>query len=486
VFDYDVNVTGFGSHDKIGRISVDVTNLHPNTEYILAYNLFESVLDNDRTPSGKLTIRLRFEYESFTKFALGTIKIPPVNYINLTKKGDFRTAYFVCNGEEDINRFAMEDLTAYRTELESLVGIRYFMTQALLTVVFWRGHREVEVFGTKVKLPLHSVVAFVMATTLIENFNLLPSYGLFSIAWLLLATNELRQKHPSPWHGTLTVYEMWYALIFDKVSPEDIADHENEAAVRRYEEEAQRRQENEEAMLKQRQEQAKVVAEFMQGGSTHPEDVSDDHETKLGGGPTINPMAMALLPIQRILGQTCRVVRIVRSIVMWDESYIAFLLVNVCVVAGIACLWVPWSFLSRWTARILIWTLLGPWMALVDLYVLPKIVGDIEDKDEALRKMARTEFENMGIAKEAILRRREAIMKHRAMKRYMFGKFAVRVPQFKEYRYRDVPLPESSARRVAGYQQITIAKRSHGQTLVGDMIPTWGDALDKTKIKKDE
>jgi hypothetical protein len=479
VFDYDVNRIGVGSHDKIGRISVDVTNFHPDTEYILTYNLFSSVLDNVRTPNGKLTIRLRLECESFTKYALGTLKVPPLNYVNLAKKNDFRTAYFVCNGEENINRFSMEDLTSYRTELESLVGIRYYITQAVYTVLFWRGHKKINVFGKRIKLPLHSVVSFVMGTTVIENFDLVPSYCLFSIAWLLAGTNELRQQHPSPWRGSMTIAQMWYALLFDKVSPEDICDHENEAAVRDYEMETQRRQDQEEAHLRHRQEQMKAVSEFLSGGDTQPDDVvSNDHETKLGGNSLINPMAVALFPIQEILGRACRIVRILRSIIMWDESYIAFSIVNACIVLGIAMLWVPWKFFARWLARILVWTLLGPWMALVDLYILPKIVGGDEDKAEALRKLAQTEFENLGRAKETILRRKEDILKERAMKRYMFGRFAVKVPQFKEYRFRDVPLPESSARRVVGPHLITISKRSYGQTLEGDMIPTWGGAED--------
>lgn len=484
VFDYDVNHTGLGSHDKIGRISVDVTNFHPDTVYILTYNLFSSVLDNRRTPNGTLTIRLRLECRSFTRYALGTLTVPPLNHINLAKKSDFRTAYFVCNGEENIDRFSMENLKSYRAELESLVGIRSYVTQAVYTVLFWRGHKEIKVLGRRMKLPLHSVVSFIMGTTLIENFDLLPSYCFFCVAWLLAGTNELRQQNPSPWHGSMTIGQMWYALLFDRVPPEDISAHENEAAVRAYEAEAQRRQDHEEAILRQRQEQMKAISEFLSGGATQPDEIaSNNDETNLGGSvitSSINPMALALLPIQKLLGQACRVVRVLRSIVMWDESYIAFSIVNGCIVLGIALLWVPWSFVLRWLARILIWTLLGPWMALVDVYILPKIVGGEKDTAEALRTLAQTELANFGKAKETILRKREDILKQRAMKRFMFGRFAVKVPRFKEYRYRDVPLPESTAhRRVGGQQVITVSRRSHGQTLEGEMIPTWGGAEDR-------
>jgi len=114
VFDYDLNLTGFDSHDAIGRITVDVTNFCPSTEYVLTYNLFRSVLDNDRKPNGKITIRLRIEYDSFQNFSLGALTFRPSNYINVSQKRDFNVAYFTCNGEENNNQFSMEDLTAYR------------------------------------------------------------------------------------------------------------------------------------------------------------------------------------------------------------------------------------------------------------------------------------------------------------------------------------------------------------------------------------
>ena len=51
------------------------------------------------------------------------------------------------------------------------------------------------------------------------------------------------------------------------------------------------------------------------------------------------------------------------------------------------------------------------------------------------------------------------------------------VPRFKDYRYRDIPLPESSATPVLEDREITIEKRQPGQTLTGEMIPKWGDGL---------
>lgn len=77
--------------------------------------------------------------------------------------------------------------------------------------------------------------------------------------------------------------------------------------------------------------------------------------------------------------------------------------------------------------------------------------------------------------------KKEKAAKLRDMKKYMFGKFITRVPVLKEDRYRDMPLPGSSATpykhellplsevamQEAGYRKTRIP----GQNLTGDMIP---------------
>lgn len=58
VFDYD---SGFDDHDLIGRVSVDITNLRKDTDYLLNYNIYPSARVTGRKIQGKVTIRLRLE-----------------------------------------------------------------------------------------------------------------------------------------------------------------------------------------------------------------------------------------------------------------------------------------------------------------------------------------------------------------------------------------------------------------------------------------
>jgi hypothetical protein len=477
VMDYDS--LGVNAHDPIGRVSIDITNFRADTDYLLTFDLHKSVLDNERPVVGKLTVRLRIEYDSYREFVKGALALPPFNYLNLAKHRDFKTAFFVCHGEENLQRLDMDAIQSYRSELMGYLDVLYYITQALVTVILWRND-EVKIAGKKISLPFHSMIAFTMGILLIDNFNYLPSFWLFSIAWLLLATNEQRQRNPSPWTGSMTFLQMWYAVINDKAPGYQIADHENEAAVRRHQAAIKKRKEKEaEAAKEASKQQAKLMAM-----EEVVDDVNEDLQTKVGGlGISFNLLAKVLLPLQHKLGLVCRVLRIISSVLSWNDSFVAFIIVNACLAVGIVFLFIPWEFFVRWTIRILVWVTLGPWMKLVDIYYVQKLSEEGDNDAKKFRQLAAAKMKTVNATRRAIMMRREDVTKLRAMKRYMFGKFVTKVPQFKEYRFPDVPCPESKATPRKLESQRKITKRTNGQRLDGPMIPTWGDAVDKEKIK---
>lgn len=478
VFDYDIDKGA----SPIGRVSVDVTNLHPNTEYVLVYDLYKSTLDNVRREFGRLTIRLKIEYVSFKDVALGSLQIPYLNYINLAKKRDFRCAHFVCYGEENLQRMDMKAIYSYKTELEEYLSAFNLVGRAAVTVFLWRGH--VSFPGTAIKLPLHSLIAYTLASYLIENWDRLPAFFFFSIAWFLLAANEHRYRHPSPWNRPMSFVGMWQALLFgDTVQPASIADHENEGALRRYEQALLKRQEEKRAAAERAQARAEEIANLASGEGM--DNLDGIMETKVGK-VSINPLAPLLLRVQDVLGLVCKCLRITKSIIMWDECYFAFALANTCLALSLLFLFVPWSIILRWTFRFLVHSLMGPWIKLVDIFYVQKLDDKCEDNAaKQLQLAAREKMESLNVAKKALMVKMEDFSKTKAMKRYMFGKFVTRVPQFKEYRYVDTPRPESTARP---YQiklvSNLIKERQHGQALSGHMIPKWSGAEEYENSKK--
>ena len=484
VFDYDLMRS-----DPIGRVSIDLTNLCSNTEYLLTYDLHASVLDEVRPQQGTLTVRLRFDFPDFRKVVMASLAPPRAIYVNVAKKDDFRSARFVTQGEENLHKLDMDALKSYRNELEGYQDLLFYLKQALVTVLLWRGHHQVHLCGYKFKLALHSMVAFVMGVCLVENADRLPSFLLFSIAWLFIATNEQRQRSPSPWHQSATFGGLWFAFLTGRTWRKDIVPHDKELQplIHQYLTSLEdRRNEKEEKQENRKKQTSLMDAYFAQEeAEADKQDGEEGVETSTGGfQPSV--LKPILLPIQKVLGQVCGTLRIVRSVVMWDESLYAFWIVNVCLFAGLVLLFMPWSWLLRWRLRLVVWTLLGPWMKLVDIFVVKKLQAKGDNFMKRFERSLEQRSLLLLVRKRAIMIRNEDALQLRTMKRYMFGKFSARVPQFKDYRYPDVPLPESSATPLeAGYSSVHIVERKHGQKLVGSMIPTWGDDGDGAILTAD-
>lgn len=101
--DYD---PGISDHDLIGRVSIDVTNLDVDTEYVLSYNLYESSHIEGRKSRGVVRVRLRIEIPDERRYAIAGIEPPKACYINVKRKKDFRVVRQTCMGLYDYDRFS--------------------------------------------------------------------------------------------------------------------------------------------------------------------------------------------------------------------------------------------------------------------------------------------------------------------------------------------------------------------------------------------
>ena len=121
----------------------------------------------------------------------------------------------------------------------------------------------------------------------------------------------------------------------------------------------------EQELLKQRQETARQLTELYGRGATEPDDLSAERFTKKDVNIvndmlySVNPLAASLLPIQQMLGQIASYIRILRSIVSWDERINAFLILNSSIAVGVIFLFIPWGSVARWFFRLTIWIFLG-------------------------------------------------------------------------------------------------------------------------------
>lgn len=104
VFDFDA---GFDNNDLIGRVSIDITNLRPNTEYLLTYNIYPSAIVSGREIKGKVNIRLRLEIPDERKLALSILSPPVPTYVNVHRRKDFNLVRQTCLGKVDVDRYSI-------------------------------------------------------------------------------------------------------------------------------------------------------------------------------------------------------------------------------------------------------------------------------------------------------------------------------------------------------------------------------------------
>lgn len=195
VFDFDF---GLAPHDPLGRIAVNISNFQRDTDYTLKYNLYPSSNVTARSANGSITIRLRVEYADEKEALLAAVRPRPKIHINVQKEKSFKVVRYTCFGEFDgEEKFDMTVTRSYVNEIfEYKSALMYCISDAIQSLIFWRG--QVEVFS--ILIPLHSLLFFAMASTLVEKPYLAPPFFLISIAWIMLANLTLRRQHPSPWH----------------------------------------------------------------------------------------------------------------------------------------------------------------------------------------------------------------------------------------------------------------------------------------------
>ncbi len=353
-----------------------------------------------------------------------------------------------------------------------------------MTLLLWRGHFHLKIGEKDVSLPVHSFNAFFLAIVLVENPEYYPSFCFAVFAWLMIAVMGWRRNNPDVWARCYSFAEILEKVVVGTSStpPHDIKPFHNfDAAKRALEKWMSRIADAEEKAQRAYDEAQKLEQERLK----ELEEIGDadaDISTKVGGGISLDPLKGVLYPAQIVLGSICRMLRFAKHVLYWEEAYFSFWITCASAFLAVACLFVPWFFVIRWTARIVVWTIFGPWMKLVDVFYFSKLKPETEEEriEREKRQKKERRMATSHAAKEARLAR-ENVAKLKDMKHLMFGRFAIKVPILKQDRYSDRPLPESSATpykekaltlaelamQEAGYHRT----RLPGQTLVGDMIP---------------
>jgi hypothetical protein len=331
-------------------------------------------------------------------------------------------------------------------ELMGYEVLKYYLIDSVIAVLFWRG--QVKFYGFW--LPIHSLALFLAGIILAERPSLYPSFWFFGLGWTLLSLQTYRNNSSNPWYKTKTFIGLTQELLtghcFDG-PPGKIAAHENEEQAM---EEERRQQERIEKARKQAEEYLKAQNEMLAEHESMMAQVGDQTaDTDISskkGKVSVDPLKFILYPIQQVLATVCGALRTVKSILLWDEPYISYIITLAAFAIGIVFLIVPWAFLIRWTSRLVSWLLLGPHMKLVDIYWYSKLAElSEEEQKEQIRQALTVQLKTaQAYAANARLERENAA-KLKEIKKALYGQFVTRVPVLSAQRFADIPLHSSTA-----------------------------------------
>lgn len=402
-------------------------------------------------------------------------------HVNVKQKKTLAIARYTCYGKYREDVYNTRILKSYVDELlEYVESWSFKLNVGILSLIFWRG--QVRVW--KFHLPLHSLVAFISATYVIERPHLIPAYFFFCIAWCMLILMCHQNRHPSPWHRTKSfahhLGRHTFSGSFGKAEGETIHAKQGFEETKEMHE-ARKKIMEENKMLKSQI--AAVRRELKKLLSA----VSDVHIKTCEDGSALNPLGK-LLPVQLILRDIIYYVRWFKMTLDGKNSQLSFLIIICSSAIGLILTVLPVMTIISLACKLSIWIFLGPWMKLVDLaYQRRRPDGKVEKHVKKVMEDIQEREKKRWIRKRI---KREEAVKLRATRIIRFGPFAIKVPSANITRFHDYPLPSSTANPIAGCSSdniaVDISQHVPGQKHSGVMIPELSETVKKTKTNRRE
>jgi hypothetical protein len=268
--------------------------------------------------------------------------------------------------------------------------------------------------------------AFSWGIILARDFEKIFSFLCFWVAWVLLAASEFRRSNPNPWKRPRSYWELLGIVVFNKsFCRVKVEPNENIEEIIKYDEFLSER----ERLRKEALENMRAEREYNEKRLQQEGEELDQHDfdtaTNVKGGITqltLAPFKSFLLPAQIALYKVCVLLRVTSSIVLWNDSVAAFWVVTAAFLSSFVVAWIPWAFLFRWAFKIFVYTALGPWMKLVDIFYVHKLQNMTAEERKAMMEADYQKRYNLVLG-ETYLRKlvKEHRMKLRDMQKYMFG-----------------------------------------------------------------
>lgn len=304
--------------------------------------------------------------------------------------------------------------------------------------------------------------------TITERPSLIPCYFFLGLACILLFGMRYRRDHPNPWYQCKSYQELFNVLFMNKYTPHYIKANENleksQEADAKFDELMARFNSTSD---EKKQNKVRITEAQMKNILAICDAAANAEDTNVENKGKLDPVKFIYYPFQKFLLKITRILRFLKNIVTWQESYYSFIITSVCLALSFACYFIPWGWIIKVVSRSFVWVCLGPWMKLVDIRNKRKKKRSSSTKVQKMTELVdKSRFRSMLYG--------ESEIKMKAHKSSLFGNLSIHVPIIKQERFLDIPLPESTATpcgEMVLRRKIVIPH----QDLKGNLIPVAND-----------
>ena len=475
-FDYDPEP--LQSHDAIGRVTINLANFESGTVYVLHYKLQHDPRkpDEDR---GDLIVRLRIEWNDEAEAMKAAYSSPPRFLINVDNDRSYGILKYLTRGMVDMEQPSLDSVKLYAKELLSNKAFVMYALDVMMEIYLWRGRLYLTP-SLSIWFPMHSIAVFVAAAVVVEKPHFALPVMLYSIAWLMLWINFHASRNPYPWKRVLPSSRRNMVVLFGKSIHPPVRIRANQGIV------AGNELEKLDSMKAERM--ATLISTTLSFVSKVSSVYSKTKLTSINLSTTGQSWGIfsffndQFYYPHMILKMMCQNIRMFRNFMNWKSFYTHKVAMD-CLLFGTLWFVLPVNMLLKWVFRILLWTLLGPWIKLLDVFFVKnwyltrdQMLEKIEKNEEVPPQVPDFEwvmesdwFFKLGKSGRIVAEKGHKLI---AMREHRFGKYSEEIPKV-ELEEASIPLPASFAYPVRE-SELTCRKWNYapGQTLTGEMIET--------------
>lgn len=425
---------------------------------------------------GTIIIRLRIVWKNEGEAMKMALTPAPRFIINTQTEKAYAVLHYMTHGAVDMEKVNLDSVKLYANELVAYWKNYCYFLDVMIGIFLWRGRLKVSK-NRSIWFPLHSTALFFTVALAFERPQLIPPIFFYGITWIMLSINYHASRHPNPWKRVKSSEGNTMIVLLGRslhppieIEPSQGVEEGNKL---------------DKLDLLKAERISTLVQEFM-GFSLEVYGIySKTSETSVKIATeeaNWSLLAGRLLYVHMLLKIVCQYIRMFRGIINWNGYYAHSLTMN-CIILG--TVWVIFSVgrITSWVFRLIIWTMLGPWMKLMDIYWVhhfyktrEELLQDIDNgvvNTEPLIPdfdawLASDMFIKMGHSGRIVT---EDQYKLKDMREKVFGKYCETIPKFDSSRCPSVPLPQSSAQP----SKAKPTSKEHwyhvpGQKLAGHMI----------------